>query len=70
MNAWGANHSVLCAGHVGQLLRSLAAQLGIAIGITNVDPNESFLPAQWGIYGDRTAANDSQIVRRLGPMYA
>jgi len=70
MNAWGANHDALLPGHVGQNLRSLAALLGISIGVTNLDPAKQFLPAQWGIYGNRAMANDSAIARRLGPLHA
>ncbi len=70
MNAWGANHDVLTAGHMGQHFRTVAALLGISVGITNIDPTEQFVPAQWGLYGDRSLGLDDSIARRLGPLYA
>ncbi len=70
MNGWGSNHCVVSAGHIGQMLRSLAALLGIPIGITNLDPSQMFLPAQWNIYGEEgKVTQDVAIARRLGSLY-
>jgi L-fucose isomerase len=70
MARWGANHCVLSAGHIGYLLRSLCALLGIRVGMTNLDEQGQFLPIQWLVNGDRTLATDWNVVNSLGPLYA
>lgn len=71
MNHWGANHCVMCHGHIGADLITLASQLRIPVYMHNVAPERIFRPASWAAHG--TADNESADFRacaNYGPLYA
>jgi L-fucose isomerase len=70
MNCWGANHGVICYGHVGSDLLSLASMLRIPVTMHNVPDENVFRPSAWSAFGttDLEAA-DFRACANFGPLY-
>ncbi len=70
MNSWGANHCVMCYGHIGADLISLASMLRIPVYMHNVPATEVFRPSSWTAFGtaDPEAA-DFRACATYGPLY-
>jgi len=70
MNSWGANHCVLCYGHVGADLATLASMLRIPVYMSNVDEAALFRPSAWNAFGaaDPEGA-DFRACANFGPLY-
>jgi L-fucose isomerase len=70
MNAWGANHGAIGAGHIGADLIALAASLRIPVYMHNVDEAQVFRPGAWAAFGTRDPeAADFRACAALGPLY-
>jgi len=70
MNNWGANHGVLCYGHVGSQMITLAAMLRIPVCMHNVAAETIFRPSAWTAFGTADAeASDFRACRNFGPLY-
>lgn len=70
MNNWGANHCVLCHGHVGHLLITLASMLRIPVYMHNVAEERIFRPSAWRSFGTAELEGaDFRACRTYGPLY-
>lgn len=70
MNNWGANHCVMCAGHVGADLISLASLLRIPVYMHNVPEENVFRPSAWTAFGtDDLTGADFRACANFGPLY-
>jgi L-fucose isomerase len=71
MNNWGANHCVMCYGHVGADLITLASQLRIPVYMHNVAPERIFRPSSWAAHGTADSEGaDFRACANYGPLYA
>ena len=71
MNQWGANHCVMCHGHVGAELITLASQLRIPVYMHNVAPERIFRPSSWAAHGTADSEGaDFRACANYGPLYA
>ena len=71
MNNWGANHCVMCHGHVGADLITLASQLRIPVYMHNVAPERIFRPSSWAAHGTADSEGaDFRACANYGPLYA
>ncbi|MFM7181468.1 MAG: L-fucose isomerase [Verrucomicrobiales bacterium] len=71
MNNWGANHCVMCYGHVGADLITLASQLRIPVYMHNVAPERIFRPSSWAAHGTADSEGaDFRACSNYGPLYA
>jgi L-fucose isomerase len=70
MNNWGANHSVLCFGHIGAELLTLNSLLRIPVSMHNVPEEQIFRPSTWSSYGTKNLESaDFRACKTLGPLY-
>ncbi|UAY55495.1 L-fucose isomerase [Arachidicoccus terrestris] len=69
MNAWGANHGAICAGHIGHELIALAALLRIPVNMHNVAPEKIMRPSAWGSFGSDLEGADYRACLQFGPLY-
>ncbi|MDR1455031.1 MAG: L-fucose isomerase [Tannerella sp.] len=69
MNNWGANHGVVCSGHVGADLITLASMLRIPVCMHNVDEKDIFRPAAWNAFGMDSEGADYRACQTYGPIY-
>ena len=70
MNNWGANHCVMCHGHVGDLLITLAAMLRIPVYMHNVSAERIFRPSAWNAFGTAEPEGaDYRACENYGPLY-
>ena len=70
MKRWGSNHCVLCYGHYGADLITLASQLRIPVSMHNVPQEEIFRPTYWDHFGEEDSRSaDFQACKSLGPRY-
>jgi L-fucose isomerase len=70
MNNWGANHCVMCYGHVGDLLITLASMLRIPVYMHNVSPERVFRPSAWNAFGTAEIEGaDYRACENYGPLY-
>jgi L-fucose isomerase len=70
MNNWGANHCVLCYGHVGHLFITLASMLRIPVYMHNVAEERIFRPSAWRSFGTTELEGaDFRACRTYGPLY-
>ncbi|MCC6355446.1 MAG: L-fucose isomerase [Verrucomicrobiae bacterium] len=71
MNAWGANHCVMCCGHVGADLITLASMLRIPVYMHNVPEEKVFRPSAWNAFGTAGLEGaDFRACQTYGPLYA
>ncbi len=71
MNAWGANHCVMCCGHVGADLITLASMLRIPVYMHNVPDEKVFRPSAWNAFGTAGLEGaDFRACQTYGPLYA
>lgn len=71
MNNWGANHCVMCYGHVGADLITLASQLRIPVYMHNVPAERIFRPSSWAAHGTADGEGaDFRACANYGPLYA
>ena len=70
MNNWGANHGVICHGHVGADLITLASMLRIPVYMHNIPGEKIFRPSAWTAFGasDLQGA-DFRACSNFGPLY-
>ena len=70
MNNWGANHCVMCHGHVGADLITLASQLRIPVYMHNVEQSNVFRPSAWSAFGTAALEGaDFRACQTYGPLY-
>jgi L-fucose isomerase len=70
MNNWGANHGVLCFGHVGADLLTLASMLRIPVYMHNVPEDLVFRPSAWTAFGSAGLQDaDMRACGSFGPVY-
>jgi len=70
MNNWGANHCVMCYGHVGADLITMASQLRIPVYMHNVAANDVFRPSAWSAFGTADPEGaDFRACQTYGPLY-
>lgn len=69
MAAWGANHGVLTAGHVGADFITLAAMLRIPVCMHNVPQQQIYRPSVWAAHGMDSEGQDYRACRNYGPLY-
>jgi L-fucose isomerase len=70
MNNWGANHCVLCHGHVGHLFITLASMLRIPVYMHNVPEERIFRPSAWRSFGTAELEGaDFRACQTYGPLY-
>lgn len=70
MNAWGANHGAISAGHIGDQLLTLAAMLRIPVAMHNVAPSKIFRPKAWLAHGtDQLEGADFRACQTYGALY-
>ena len=70
MNSWGANHSAISYGHIGNDLITLASILRIPVCMHNVPEHKIFRPSYWNCYGDKNYyCTDLKACEKLGPLY-
>lgn len=70
MNQWGANHCVMCCGHVGADLISLASMLRIPVYMHNVPAADIFRPSSWTAFGTTDLESaDFRACANYGPLY-
>ncbi len=70
MNQWGANHGVLCYGHVGADLITLASMLRIPVYMHNVSEGNIFRPSTWTAFGAADSEGaDFRACSNFGPIY-
>jgi L-fucose/D-arabinose isomerase len=70
MNNWGANHGVLCHGHVGADLIALASVLRIPVFMHNVQATSVFRPSAWTAFGSEDLQSaDFRACANFGPLY-
>jgi len=69
MANWGANHGVLCYGHIGDQLITLAAMLRIPVCMHNIPEEKIFRPSAWAAFGMDPENSDYQACRNYGPLY-
>lgn len=71
MNAWGANHCVMSAGHIGADLIALASMLRIPVYMHNVPEEKVFRPSAWHAFGTACLESaDFRACQNYGPLYA
>lgn len=70
MNNWGANHSSLSYGHIGDELITLASMFRIPVCMHNVSEDRIFRPSAWAAFGtyDPEGA-DYRACKNFGPIY-
>lgn len=70
MNDWGANHGVLCYGHIGDLLLTLASIVRIPVNMHNVERERIFRPDAWNLFGtSELESADYAACTNFGPLY-
>jgi len=70
MNAWGANHCVMSAGHIGADLIALASMLRIPVYMHNVPEEKVFRPSAWHAFGTACLESaDFRACQNYGPLY-
>jgi len=70
MQKWGANHCVLCYGHAGADLITLASMLRIPVSMHNVPEDQLFRPSSWDAYGTADLESaDFRACAAYGPLY-
>jgi L-fucose isomerase len=69
MNNWGANHGVLCYGHVGAELITMASILRIPVCMHNVPESKIFRPSAWAAFGSDPEGADFRACANFGPLY-
>ena len=70
MNAWGANHCVMSAGHIGADFISLASMLRIPVYMHNVEEQDVFRPNAWNLFGTADLEGaDFRACANFGPLY-
>ncbi len=70
MKHWNSNHAVLCFGHRGDDLMTLASLLRIPVSMHNVPEERVFRPTFWDHLGNvDSIASDHLACRALGPLY-
>jgi len=69
MANWGANHSVLTAGHIGADLVTLAAMLRIPVCMHNLEAQDIYRPSAWGAHGMDPEGQDYRACDNYGPLY-
>lgn len=68
MKHWGANHCVLCYGHVGADLITLASMVRIPVAMHNVE--QVFRPSSWDAFGTANLEDaDFRACQAYGPLY-
>ena len=69
-NAWGANHCVMSAGHIGADLIALASMLRIPVYMHNVPEEKVFRPSAWHAFGTACLESaDFRACQNYGPLY-
>ena len=67
---WGSNHCVLCPGHVGGQLVTLASMLRIPVSFHNLAPEQLMRPDVWRQFGaDDPTGADYRACAAFGPLY-
>ncbi len=70
MNAWGANHGAISAGHIGADLITLASLLRIPVFMHNVAQELLLRPSAWNAFGTADAEGaDFRACAAYGPLY-
>lgn len=70
MNNWGANHSSLSYGHIGDELITLASMLRIPVCMHNVSEDRIFRPSAWAAFGTTDLEGaDYRACKNFGPLY-
>ncbi|MCP4753287.1 MAG: L-fucose isomerase, partial [Proteobacteria bacterium] len=70
MKKWGSNHCVLCCGHVGADLITLASMLRIPVSMHNIEEENIFRPSAWDAFGTGNPETaDFRACSILGPLY-
>lgn len=70
IESWGSNHCVLCPGHVGRLLVTLASMLRIPVGFHNLEQEDLMRPDVWKQFGaDDPVGADYRACAAFGPLY-
>lgn len=69
MNYWGANHGAISYGHIGADLISLASLLRIPVNMHNIEDENIFRPAAWGMFGSDNEGSDYRACRAYGALY-
>ena len=70
MNNWGANHCVLCHGHVGHLFITLASMLRIPVYMHNIAEERIYRPSAWRSFGtSELEGADFRACQTYGPLY-
>ncbi|MFM2475765.1 L-fucose isomerase [Celerinatantimonas sp. MCCC 1A17872] len=69
MANWGANHGVLCPGHVGADLITLASILRIPVCMHNVSDDKIYRPSAWASFGMDSEGQDYRACQNYGPLY-
>ena len=67
---WGANHSAVSYGHIGDLFITAAAMLRIPVSMHNVPADRIFRPGYWSAFGtSEPEGADYRACQALGSMY-
>lgn len=70
VESWGSNHCVLCPGHIGDLLVTLASMLRIPVSFHNLDQAQLMRPDVWKQFGaDDPTGADYRACATFGPLY-
>jgi L-fucose isomerase len=70
MNNWGANHGVLCYGHIGADMITLASMLRIPVNMHNISEDLIFRPGTWNAFGtENLESADFRACTNFGPLY-
>lgn len=70
MNSWGANHSAVSYGHIGDKLITLASMLRIPVCMHNVPEDRIFRPGAWNAFGTKDLEGaDFRACKNYGPLY-
>jgi len=71
MNNWGANHSAVSYGHIGDKLITLASILRIPVCMHNVSEERIFRPSAWNTFGTEDLEGaDFRACKNYGPLYS
>jgi L-fucose/D-arabinose isomerase len=70
MANWGANHSSLSFGHIGDRLITLASMLRVPVSMHNVPESRIFRPHAWSAFGTANSESaDYRACAAYGPLY-
>jgi len=70
MANWGANHTAVSYGHIGEDLITLSSILRIPVCMHNVEESRIFRPSTWSTFGTSDLEGaDYRACRNFGPLY-